>query len=109
MRQWLIDPKNPDRDGNRTFITNWLQKALDALKKTPKKVVPIPASDDPYPGVPYNPSIAYVILSRDGKDEYLEYLKAVSEKKYYNNFLKGVYESYYVSYLEESKNPQDQE
>jgi hypothetical protein len=27
MRQWLLDPKNPHRDGNRTFVNSWLARS----------------------------------------------------------------------------------
>lgn len=102
MRQWLIDPDNPERDGNRTFITNWLSKAAKEVSKTPKKPkVEQPPANPSGNDIPYNSSIAYSILRRDGIESYVDYLKAVNEKKYYNNYLKGQYEQNYIDYVTE--------
>ncbi len=108
MRQWLKDPSNPERDGNRTFITNWLSRAQKAGSKAPKKSTPA----NPEPGllpnangsiIPYNSSIAYSILHDDGVDAYVNYLKSISEQKYYNNYLNGKYEKNFRDYLEEQQ------
>lgn len=105
MRQWLMDPKNPERDGNRTFVTNWLSKAQKEVSKTPRKPAAPAAEETPKNAsgnsIPYNSSIAYSILHRDGVDKYVEYLSKVNEQKYYNNFLNGKFERDYLSYLQE--------
>jgi DNA-binding MarR family transcriptional regulator len=106
MRQWLIDPENPERSGNRTFITNWLNKAAPKkLSKSqatqqlqePKRTVP----QDFRSIIPYNSSIAYSILREEGVEEYIDYLKSVVEKKYYENFEKGIFEEEYRDYLKQ--------
>lgn len=99
MRQWLLDPANPARDGNRTFITNWLEKAYKDAKKAPKKM-DLPTSDVS-PGLPYDPSIAYGILHEEGEAEYIDYLKSLSDQKYYTNFLNGIFEKNYQNYLDD--------
>lgn len=103
MRQWLMDPKNPERDGNRTFITNWLSRAAKEVAKTPRKPKAEPEAPTNPSGnnIPYNSSIAYSILHRDGIDEYVDYLKGVNEQQYYNNYLKGKYEQNYIDYVKE--------
>lgn len=106
MRQWLMDDKNPERDGNRTFITNWLSRAQKEVAKTPRK--PTPATPEPtvLPNangsiIPYNSSIAYSILHDRGMDAYVDYLKRLSDQKYYNNHLNGKFEQNYIDYIEE--------
>lgn len=108
MRQWLMDPKNPERDGNRTFITNWLSRAHKEAAKAPRK----PVKQEPEPTlkrnangslIPYNSSIAYSTLHSKGVDAYIEYLKIISETKYYENYLKGKFERNYIEYLEEQQ------
>jgi len=109
MRQWLMDPKNPERDGNRTFITNWLSRAQKEGAKTPRKpAAPAPTEPTLTPNangsiIPYNSSIAYSILHDDGVDAYVNYLKTISDQKYYKNYLNGKYERNYVDYLEEQR------
>lgn len=111
MRQWLLDDKNPERDGNRTFIMNWLSRAQKQNSKTSPKTSPktespkAPKASDNPPAVsrtPYNAGIAYSILRRDGLEKYLSYLKKVGGN-YYENFEKGSYEDHYLQYLEEMK------
>lgn len=109
MRQWLMDPNNPERDGNRTFITNWLSRAQKESAKTKRK--PVPTSPEPTvkPNangsiIPYNSSIAYSILHRNGVESYIDYLQGVSDQKYYNNFLNNKYEQNYIDFLEEQGN-----
>jgi hypothetical protein len=102
MRQWLMDPKNPERDGNRTFITNWLSRAAKEVAKTPRKPKVEEAPSNPSGNdIPYNSSIAYSILHRDGEAAYVDYLKAVNEQKYFNNYLDGKYEQNYIDYVSE--------
>lgn len=102
MRQWLIDPKNPERDGHRTFITRWLDKAFEDSKKKPRKSTS--TTQDAPEGLQYNGSIAYSILHEEGIDEYVNYLKDVSDKKYYKNYQKGNYENYYIEYTKQKGN-----
>lgn len=99
MRQWLMDPKNPERDGNRTFITNWLSKSLQQVSKSPKKPTAAPKPESGQAILQYNGSIASDILSEEGPEEYVSYLRKVVEKKYYQNFIKGIYEPEYIKYM----------
>lgn len=102
MRQWLMAPENPERQGGRSFISNWLSKAFKEVKRVPKKPkVEQPPANPSGNDIPYNSSIAYSILRRDGIESYVDYLKAVNEKKYYNNYLKGQYEQNYIDYVTE--------
>jgi hypothetical protein len=105
MRQWLIDPENPERVGNRTFITNWLNKATPRKSTSKSQAVKQPQEPKSPQSmkaiIPYNSSIAYSILNDDGVEEYIDYLKAVVEKKYYENFEKGIYEEEYRDYLKQ--------
>lgn len=85
MRQWLLEPSNPERDGNRSFINKW-------LKKVPKNSKPSKSSETPNPEAsakPYNSSIAYSILRKDGLEEYIDYLKWVSDPHHYQDYLAG--------------------
>ena len=100
MRQWLIDPKNPERDGHRTFITRWLDKAFEDFKKKSKRASPeIPQQTDYVPR--YDSSMAYSILHEDGIEEYVDYLKSLNDQKYYQNYQKGIYETNYIEYAKE--------
>jgi hypothetical protein len=102
MRNWLMDPKNPERDGSRTFINNWLARAAKEVAKTPRKPKVEEAPSNPSGNdIPYNSSIAYSILHRDGEAAYVDYLKAVNEQKYFNNYLDGKYEQNYIDYVSE--------
>jgi hypothetical protein len=87
MRQWLMDPKNPERDGNRTFITNWLSRAQKEVKKTPKKPTANPAIQDA-DVIPFNADIAQSY--RDESEEaYVAYLQRITDKKHYQEYLKS--------------------
>lgn len=101
MRQWLIDPNNPERDGNRTFITNWLNKALKDSNKTPKKTNTKPPEEENERPV-YNSSIAYSFLHDRGVQQYENYLKAVSNKKYYEDYKNGIYTKDFEQYLKDN-------
>jgi len=77
MREWLMDPKNPERDGNRTFITNWLNRAFKEVKKTPKK--PNLKPNEEADVIPFNADIAQSY--RDESEEaYVEYLQRIADK-----------------------------
>lgn len=110
MRQWLMDPKNPERDGNRTFVTNWLSKAAKDSSKAPKKPK-VESSQEPSRNsqgnmIPYNDTIASNILKRRGLEEYVSYLKEVEDQSHYKNYLNGKFPKFYIDFLE-SKNQGD--
>jgi hypothetical protein len=87
MRQWLMDPKNPERDGNRTFITNWLNKSFKDVKKSPKKPVTA-GSNSEADVIPFNADIAQTY--RDESEEaYVAYLQRITDKKHYQEYLKS--------------------
>ncbi len=91
MRQWLIDPDNPERDGNRTFITNWLSRTYKDTQKTPRKeksqvLDTKQVNDDPI--YDFNSSIANKVLKNEGEQEYIRYLKCCNDKSHYHNYLK---------------------
>ena len=70
------------------------------LDQTPAEISAAPAAEETPKNssgnsIPYNSSIAYSILHRDGVDKYVEYLSKVNEQKYYNNFLNGKFERDY--------------
>ena len=77
MRQWLINPENPERDGNRTFITNWLSRAYKDSLKTPKPVKNVkttqvvdnkPVKDEELEKVNYYQHVtAMLIMERNGQ------------------------------------------
>lgn len=92
MKNWLLDTKNKHRDIGRTFIVNWLDRCWKELQYAEQ---PTQNQTDL---MPYNDSIAYSILNEDGEDEYVDYLKSVSDQKYYKNYQKGNYENYYIEY-----------
>lgn len=91
MRQWLLDPANPPRDGNRTFITSWLKKSFENPKKKPQK----PKSqetqpDDDQDGRPiihYDSDIARFRLEQKGEEGLINYLNKVSDPKHLADYL----------------------
>jgi hypothetical protein len=91
MRQWLIDPKNPERDGNRTFINNWLTRAHKEVSKTPKKPTTEKPHDPENPNgdvIPYNADIAQSYRD-ESEEEYVAYLQRLTDKKHYQQYLKS--------------------
>jgi hypothetical protein len=92
MRQWLLDPSNPKRDGNRTFITNWLKKPVKNDQKRPSKLATqetLPKTQpiiDEGQNVPYNEAIA-ILRKSQGEDEFLYYLMRVSDPSHYHNYM----------------------
>jgi hypothetical protein len=87
MRQWLIDPKNPERDGHRTFITRWLDKSFEDSKKKPKKQES-PPKDEFKNIIPYHSAIA-ARYKEKGEEEYVRYLQNVTDQSHYQNYLKS--------------------
>lgn len=88
MRQWLIDPKNPERDGNRTFINNWLTRAQKEVAKTPKKPSGATASNPEADVIPYNADIAQTYKD-ESEEAYVAYLQRITDKKHYQEYLKA--------------------
>lgn len=88
MRQWLIDPKNPERDGHRTFITRWLDKAFEDAKKKPKKPNAVSPSQENSDNIPYHSAIAASYRDKS-EEEYVDYLKRVTDQSHYQNHVKS--------------------
>lgn len=93
MRQWLLDPENPPRDGNRTFINNWLKRSFENPSKKSKKqsISNEPPQKTNKNGsiIPYDSSIGSMVLHDEGIEGYEEYLQSVSDPKHYQEYLKS--------------------
>jgi hypothetical protein len=91
MRQWLLDPENPQRDGNRTFINNWLKRSFETPKKKPQKAKPQELeTEDNHEGRPtihYDSDIARFKLEQKGEKALINYLNKVSDPQHLADYL----------------------
>lgn len=103
MREWLLDPNNPERDGTRTFITNWLEKAFRELQSKKQKASKSEAlrKKEETPSIAYDPSIAYGYMMK-GRQAYESYLKRLTDQTYYKKYLEGKYVKDYQEYLKQN-------
>lgn len=101
MRQWLMNPDTPERDGNRSFIINWLTRSLKDLQKHPSKTAKQSSStkvpenkdnalvpsyiDDPV--FTYDPSVVKDLLNSGDLLGLENFLRCCTDKTYYLKFI----------------------
>lgn len=94
MRQWLMNPDTPERDGNRSFIINWLTRSLKGLQKRPSKATTQSSDTKVRPikdngqVIPYDEYTAGLKLLKS-EDHLIDYLKRVSNPEYYHEYMKS--------------------